>query len=421
MHSDNTILTEKANELENLLEKNFIDPSGVVYTFVDAKTMQPWNRENWDDSFDYIKVPGHSPWECLTYENCGMTTGAYLAALSYKYLIDKDPGTMEQALRCWRGIRHIYDIGSSKQEGFFPKIHGGNFSEQTSSDQYLYAMKGMKIFHPLAPKEIQKEIAACCTKMSDFWMDRNYVYPYFTIPDMQWKPGRFPSLHIISHELSGEQKYLDEFNRLNRVLKVYTCPWESAFERIQSSAPFNEYEKKCGNRYLIGCTVELAAMDIMEIDECLQYTDEFKSFWLNSLQIMWEQGTLALTDDGMCHRYFLYDPRTGATSPLTEASMEDCGELGWSFHGWRAELVSSRSVMLARVGMNMQHWLPELNTLPIALKILHNVGIAQMRQFVDPAGNNLLPQHRFLNRSISADSIANWLWAYWEARYRGWI
>jgi len=416
------MLETKASELERYAEERLIDPDGVVYTNINDSTGKPFAEGDLAPEDDWIPVEDYSPPEILGYENAGMTTGAYLAAQASRFRATGDPMALARARRTFAGIRHIYDLGRELEEGFFPKPYGGRFTEQTSTDQYLYAMKGMAIYLGVAPEDDAKAVRTMIARMVDFWVKRGYHYSYYNIPDMLWPLGRFPSLLLLAHAVSGDRKYHDEFVRLNEAEEVYLRPSDSPLDRrLARPDALSEYEVRHGRRFLLSHLGECAAMSIMQLDECLQRSGRYREHWLNSMRQAWREGQLQNADRGLALRSVLYDPGTGEVEAPPPGYVSDGpAPHDWDFLRWIGGILVPRSTMLARVGVNVCRWLPEEHAAGTVVEILSELAIEDMHStYIDPDGAQLLPQHRFMSRAVCGDAITNWLWAYWQGRAEG--
>lgn len=418
-------LAAKAREIEAFVQAKLIDRHGVVYASINEDTMQPWTAADIAPTDDYLIVPGYTTEEMLNYENSGMTTGAYLASQSYRYRVTGEAEALAQAGAAFRGLCHIYDIGRELQEGFFPKAYGDRFSPEISTDQYLYAIKGMMAYLHVAPPEDEAAIRCMVPKMVDFWVERGYRYDYFGINDMLWPLGRFPSLLLAAHNVSGDERYLTEARRINREEKAYLNPVDSQILiREKLGIPFTDVEKGLGGAYVALWIHECAAMDIMEIDECLQHSDDHREDWLRSMAMSWKEGKMALVENGMARAWTVYNPATGEVSTpalqqVGEPVPGDDSVQNWSHLFWIHGALSSRSTMLARVGVHVAKWLPAENAAATVQQILADIPFEWMRHYIDPDGQQILEKHRFLARQVDGDAITNWLWAYWQGRYEG--
>jgi len=154
-------LREKAEKVELFLIKHFLDSNNIVFTHLDKKTLKPPGESFFPEidskmSISDYHVEGYTRSGIVAYENCGMTTGAYMQSLLYQYKVEKNPDLLQKARKCYSGIKYIYEIGKELEEGFFPKIYGNKFSNQTSSDQVLYVVSALDHFSEYADREEQK-------------------------------------------------------------------------------------------------------------------------------------------------------------------------------------------------------------------------------------------------------------------------
>lgn len=415
-------LQKKAAEFEKYVLDHFIDNNGVIYSRLNKTTKKPWKKQDWQDSYEFLKVPNRAPWDIINYENSGMTTGALLAAMSYKYMVTQEENTLKTASLLLKGLNYIFEAGKTLEEGFFPKMYGGKYSSETSTDQCLYAMKGMMAFREIADEKETALINHMICKMVDFWVSRAYHYDYFGIKDMLWPLGRFPALLLMAYTCSKDKKYLAEFTKLNQENDVYKFPADSQLlQRKNTPDNFSEYEKINGRNYLLTVVHECATMDIMELDECLERNDDYRNYWLKSMKQCWQEGKLSLANDGYCYFRILYNPKTHEVNIPHPGYTLPEAPLGWDFLRWAGAIKMPRSTMLARVGINVNKWLPEENSMQEVIKILNSVSLDKLSDYIPNDTDQILPKHKFLSSMLCGDSAANWLWAYWQGRQEGFI
>jgi len=413
-------LSAKADLLQRYTEEAMVDANGVVYSSINNRTQKPWTPDDLGPDDEFIPVEGFGAWDVINYENSGMTTGGYLAAQAFRYRSVGDAEALALARRSFEGLCHIYDLGRQKEEGYFPKNYGDRYSEEASTDQYLYAMKGMMAYLPLAASDHADAIRTMIPKMVDFWVSRGYRRDYFAVKDLLWPLGRFPSLLLMAWKVSGQQKYLDEFTRLNEEEKVHLEPADMRLgRRLKSPDQFSDYEERQGRKYLLAHLPDSAAMDIMELDECLTHSEAYAEHWLRSMRQMWHEGLLGLTDGGLDRSFFLYDPQTGEVSAPLPGYTSDSDSLNWSWARWAGGVLSARSTMVARAGVHVAKWLPDENPTETIIKVLSEIDPDHMREYVDPDGQQMMDRHRFMCHLVCGDAIVNWLWAYWQGRVEG--
>ncbi|MDP8217154.1 MAG: hypothetical protein P9M03_00300 [Candidatus Theseobacter exili] len=92
-------LKQRAESFENDVESCLVDKHGLLMSALNMETMRPFAKAyfkdksihlypdaNWDDFSDFI-----------AYENVGMCTGAYLAAMTHKYNVKKSTDALKKA------------------------------------------------------------------------------------------------------------------------------------------------------------------------------------------------------------------------------------------------------------------------------------------------------------------------------------
>ena len=153
-----TLLSSTTTEAAFLADfrKYFLDPeTGLVFTVIDRQTLLPATDALFADAeVDFTdRLDGFTPAECWMHENCGMTTGAWLAYCALR-------GNRDEGSRAVDAIWRVYQAGKTVAPGYFPKYYGRRCSPETSTDQVLYACVGMDAFHPLASASDRAKIEA---------------------------------------------------------------------------------------------------------------------------------------------------------------------------------------------------------------------------------------------------------------------
>ncbi len=404
-------MEERARKIEAWTEDRFIDRKGVVYSELDKATARPLTDSFFDAEIDVQKfVPGVSPAAFWNYENCGMTTGAYLQALVCRYEVTGDTTALARARRCFQALAHIYEMGKQLEEGFFPKIYGGRFSNQTSTDQVLYAMLALDAFAPHANAPERAAIARMLAYMINFWVKRDYRYLYFHVPDMQWPLARFPSLLILAFNHSGDELLLGEYKKLLGA-GVNRRPGESRLLRKRNGEiKTTDYEKE-QHAWLIANLADAVAMDIMELDYLLRNDPEnsWADCWRGSVRMMWDQGHMAVGEDGAYYVNVLVDMDTGAAR-RPRARWDATAKVTGATSGWGS--------MIARAGVQAAGYLADpASAIAVAKKILAAQDIQDFTYMNDP--ERWPPELRYKTRFYSGDAVTNWLWAYWQGRRSG--
>jgi len=397
-------LNQRAASIEAWAESHFIDPDGVVYSDLDKATGRPLTDAFFDPESERY-FPEVTLADFWNYENCGMTTGAYMQALVCRYEVEHDPAALQRAQRCYRALRHIYDLGKQLEEGFFPKIYGARFSNQTSTDQVLYAVMALDRYAPHASTEERPEIARMITHMIRFWVKRKYHYLYYHTPDMLWPLARFPSLLLLAYNHSGDATFKAEYERL-LAEGVNRFPGEDRLRRkVNGEIPPDEFEKQ-QHAWVIAHLADAVTMDVMELDYLLRHdpSNTWAATWRQSVAQMWDEARLTLAPNGKVYIHMLVDMDTRVPRPI---ALQDCKHFPGAQSGW--------STMIARAGVQATGHLPEKQDIPgTARHVLESLDIQDLTYWDEP--ERFSPRERFTTRFLSGDSIANWLWAYWQGR-----
>lgn len=412
-------LIERAREMEAWAEEHFIDPHGLVYTFLDYQTAGPVTEATIGEGQDALSAPGYTPAEWHNYENCGMATGAAMQGYLYRYEVEADPEALARARRCFEAVKYVYDMGRELEEGFFPKIYGDRFSTETSSDQVLYVMLALDHFCRYAEPEERELIGRMLAHMVRFWMKRDYRYSYFVFEDMQWPLGRFPSLLLLAHRHAGDAALKAEYDRLLE-LGVNRRPVEEQLRPRQAGeCPALPYEQE-QQAWLIFNMEGSVSMDVMELDFLLRHDPEntWVDTWRQSMRQMWEEGKLALAPDGTIYTHFLVDMKTGRPRrPEAGFFKEHKPGDWWVGNAYVSGARGSASTFIARAALQAYPHLKDPEMIDVARHILASIDIAGLRHYQDPERH--LPELLYMTRFYSGDAMGNWLWAYWLARALG--
>jgi hypothetical protein len=414
-------LRQQAGQIEQYVESHLIDSHGVVFTFIDKTTDRPLT-DAFFSGFDAYSVPGYTPTEFYGYENCGMTTGAYMQAMLCRYAMENDSQALVRARRCFQAQKAVYDLGKQVAEGFFPKVYGYRFSAQTSTDQVLYTVMALDRFSQVATDSEKNEIDRMITHMVRFWVERQYRYTYFNLVDMQWPLARFPSLLLLAFNHSGDTLFKQEYDRL-LAMGVNRQPGEHQLgPKLAGDWPPSDYEQSqqawCIS-HMAGCT----AMDVMELDYLLRTdpNNEWAATWLASARQMWREGKLTLAPDGTEYSSILVDFKTHEVRRPQPGLIDDKNYVdldSWSFSRYIHGASSGFSTMIARSGVQVyHHQSTDTDIIPTATHILNAFDVKDLTYYNEP--ERFAPPYRYLTNFVSGDAVANWLWAYWQGRLEG--
>jgi hypothetical protein len=414
-------LLERAKKIEDWAEKHYIDSNGVVYSLLDKHTCKPITDDFFLPEDKPFTVPGFTPAEFANYENCGMTTGAYMQGLLYRHAVEKDNDALVKARRCYNALKYIYTMGKQLEEGFFPKIYGNRFTTQTSTDQVLYAVMAMDHYYQYANDEEKPQIDRMITRMIDFWVKRDYKFDYYTIKDMQWPLGRFTSLLLLAYKHSDCGKFKNEYDRLLS-MGVNEYPSEEQLRpKLENLVAPTAYEQKM-NAWLIAHLADSFTMAVMQYNYLILNDggNNWAKNWKSAVSQMWQEAVLSLAPDGTMYQHILVDMDTKEPrQPQPCVFTEEIGLLDWIGFRYLSGARTGWSSMVARGAVQVYHILQGDDVKDAVSNILKGLDIEDLTYCDDP--ERLLPELRHKTRYYSGDAMANWLWAYWQGRYEGLI
>lgn len=416
---------QRAEEFERDVDECLLDERGLLMSALDINTMKPFERgrfygasvhaypgHNWDDFADFI-----------AYENVGMVSGAFLAAMVWKYRATKDPVALDKAYRTFNGIKWLFDLSQEIDDGFYCKCYGGKLSDQMSSDQYVYTFVGLDQFMAFADFEKRRQCADMIEKMVRFWMRRRYSYPYFG-KSLDWPLERFPVFVWLAWRHTGKKEFLDEFNRLRNLPVVRKkipfgdLTWEERLRTVETRDPAFPFEKNSTIRVL-RMNPENTESGFLSLEALLEYDAPERELWLDKTRKMFDRDRRWIADDGYAMDSALYDVETGEIREVREIKhvpdFDDPEK--WRFPGLIGWIRSAmHSAMFARAAVAIHAYFPEAGALRTAADILDKLKRENLHWFHDVDGKQYPDDLKWMDDVYSGDAVTHWLWAYWEAR-----
>lgn len=379
--------------VQSFVEEHMIDPVGIVYTQIDKTTCRPPTEETFRDTSLESMIEGYTQAEFWAYENCGMTTGAYMMAL----LVEPTPEHLILARRCFNALKWIYETGKHWEEGFFPKVYGKRFSRQTSTDQVLYAASALHRYYPYASKSEKADIAQMIPAMLRFWVNHRYILTYYNQKDMQWPLERFPALLALAQQYSDDPVFHSEYLRLVELTEIPAC--DLLYCKRAGTEPLSEYEKE-HNAYLIAQYADRFTMQSMNELLLLEFdpVNPLCGHWENVLKSMWEDAKCTLAPDGKYYFRVLVDFDGKNPRPAGD----DCPYPGrGAKQGW--------STMIFRAALCSIDFLDRADVLRVCRSNQEKLSIQDLTYF--DGEENFSPENRFKTRFLSGDAITNYLWS----------
>ena len=113
--------------IRDLIETRMLDGHGLMYSFMNAKTLRPWTDEELKahNLMPVCHANVNSPAEYYAYENSLMGTGEYASSQVARYLATGAPGALAAAGCQVHAIMQVFYQGELFEKGFLPKPFGG--------------------------------------------------------------------------------------------------------------------------------------------------------------------------------------------------------------------------------------------------------------------------------------------------------
>lgn len=411
---------KKASLFSDILSGIAADENNIIRTAIHFDELRPLTDEDLPQKIWYNTIPDSnpSPAAFYCYEDAGMTTGAFLASQSLRYIVTGESEAMRNAEKAFQGICFIYELGRVKQEGYFPKPYGGKISSQISRDQYIFVLNGLASYHRIADSRTKRQIEHIMCKMVDYWISIRYTDSYFGLPPqnqlLDFMGSLFLGLVRIPYGYSGKVKYLKEYERLCTNEKLAERMCETLRGRFMHGKTYDNamYFRQTENPVMMKC---------MAVDSLWDTDIARRDLWQRSLQAFLDNDLLLHLDPDSGLNYYIlkFDAaqnRTVLTPPGKIAELENplnipC--LTWG--GIRKTPGSSQTAYSAAV---IADRLNNQELAATAFNILEKLELQKFRAYTVPDESHLPPDSKWKMNILHSCNLAYWLWTYWLGRER---
>jgi hypothetical protein len=218
--------------VQDVVERVFRDPSGILRSGVDGGTMKIRTLADIKDRPHAIgcysensAIPRELKPLWLNYENAIQASGKYLVALGEKYKATHDAEVAALARRTFESLETLWNNAAEQNawgRGWMPKPYGGieDVSQcfETSEDQYGDLVLGLQAYHETVANETERTtIEDMVASFAEWWYERDYAGAYFG-RGIWWKRLGFPHpvagfLHInaLAHAWRPDPRFEDGF------------------------------------------------------------------------------------------------------------------------------------------------------------------------------------------------------------------
>jgi len=409
-------LQQRADQYTKIITDIAMDSDGVILTSIHFDEMRP--LEPPDMPATSFRSKGESPVGYFCYEDSGMALGGFLSSESLRYMVTEEPDAKKNADRAFGGFRFIYDLGKQKVEGYFPKPYKKQISDQISRDQYLYVLTGLANYYKITDEQTKNEIRHMMAKMAGYWMSIDYTHSYFGLPANSHLNDFMGSLFLgivrYAHTYTGDEKFLNEYNRLFNEEKLGPRMPETL------RAQFLRGETYDGAMYF-RMQENAVMMKTMAIDHLWDADPEHVDLWEESLRAYYNDEMFIHLDkeDGMLYSIVGFDPEkneTFLTEPEIIEELEDPLNLGWiRFGGLRK---SPRSPQVAYAAAVTGDRLDLRESVETAKLILEKMTLEKFRGITVPDDSHVPAGNEWTRNTLTIEFMTFWLWTYWLGRSR---
>ena len=423
-------LEDRAKSTQKMIEDHFFDKRGWLMECLNMHTMKPYGRDELPEEAsgysDDDPIPATAA-ERKTYEDTMFCTGLYLWSLSEQYAVTGDEEPRKIADRIFDDLQPLIAMNDEIEKGYIGKPWGARPRRRTTLDQTFYFTFGLNRYSEMADPQRQKRIAEIVSGNVDWWMGRNYCD--FQYPDEKisgWLSPAFGGAMMAEVFLAwlqtGEKKYQDECERLNKVHKTDWFP----VQRIRRWLDTDDKGRKIRLLAMWHHAMPLALWLLgRHAPERLPYWQErFVDHWRQELK-------LGLRDDGLTDSCVRLNLATGTEEPIgldeiryvTERPEYEAGSknnlrLQFLLTAAKSSYYSTHMAVSAVLMAETVPWMAHESRRVLDC-VLPKLDMTRTPIFIDPDGRQWPTGRKHDLETLSTFGMTGWLVAYWQGRRLG--
>ncbi len=357
-------------EIRNFVENHMVDECGLMYSFMNAKTLKPWTDAELR-AYNLMPVchPNiTSPAEYYAYENSLMGTGEYASSQVARFEVTGEGEALGAAAHQIGAIMQVFQQGELFEKGFLPKPFGGirrcAYSHELSPDQQIKCLVAMRAYRRHAPASQRRIIDDYTVALADYHLSRGFIHPrresFVVTPENRpHVVSILVPVLVCASNITGDAKYREALKRFDAILDDYA-----------------------GGKF----------------------------------QVLFNLGALMVEGFHLAIREGLDDERLkSAIRKLWEAHTEIVLDDGLGYVDEKRTKKSSEVLRMSGMAPIVDYYFPKLNAL--------NLGLFLLQKNTDPrhflyVNEDSEPRnyHGPLSESICELAVASWLMGYWRMR-----
>lgn len=440
-------LRKKVETLQRFLAEDFFHPSGIMYAMwhFGGGELRPFVAGDFD-GMSVFKIKAGTTMEALqNHENSPYVAGAFLWSQCLRYQVTKDEEALRYAAKAFRSLDLNYKLAEVRGEaGFFCKPYNLEYTRETSPDQSVPIIQGFWEYRKICDEPTRARIDQMLPAMSDWWRTRNYRLVYFD-HEGDWLNGDglhqygpfYLVLHTMAHRITGRQEYRDEADRILKMAIPF--PWRHDVSREQMLK-----EGKCfWPERLHGYEYDPSRRKYLHLD-----WENYCAIWYASSSASWmienepslkptlqhamgnyfrHQRQNVLEEDGLPFYWSQTDLETGKCYPLIRprisTNVKDyVVDFDWNFCAYTSKLRwGDNAACLLDTALLAHHYAPGFSpgALTMARTMLAKLDGNRLRWMIDPDGQQLMPEDRWIGDTLSSQTPVFTVLTYWRARSWG--
>ena len=429
-------IEERIRRIQTFVHTRYYDPKGLLYSHIHFEEERPHTEADLENADpNNLGIPKH---DLENYENSSMNSGIFLAGQCYRYMATKDPEALEYAAKAFRSIDVNYSLAEAAADqpgilmqragsidpndrwvarpGWICKPYGGVLTTQTSTEQNFGPIWGLYMYRRIAPEAKKRRIDSMLVGVADLWSQIGYKINFFgeiwefekSMPRAQRHMPVWAWVNRLAYEVSGEKRFLREFQRLDSLFGAMPTAQQTNFglgrEKYISTEDRAFHDKEV-----------VVASFLMDLEP------QARDRYIRAMAGWWKFGQVGRCDDDYFAYYYIeLDTATGSWRPLPKSvkprqqwnspSLWQNGTFPVC-HGEAACRLAVSSAILAQCSPAHAAEAKEL-----ALKIFSRLDKNQLRYMKDPQ-NSVEPSLKYLTNLLSGDDLAYYPTAYWYGKF----
>ncbi|HMO57136.1 MAG TPA: hypothetical protein PKC19_07265 [Roseiflexaceae bacterium] len=447
-------IAAKVAALQQFLGEHYVHANGMMYShwYWGADALRPFRPEDFAGQSVPQTRAGFSAAGYSSSENSPWVSGIFLWSQCLRYRATGDEQALAYAATAFHSLDTIFALAEAAGEpGFLCKPYDWQLSQETSPDQYIAATLGMWAYREIAGRDVRQRIDAMLPAMADWWRERDYTIAYFErrfrILDDAYHAPTMACLHALAYQITADRRYLDEARRL----LTLAGPWQTRID-LERARMLAELRGETGRAFDIATAQSNrdlgdAVYDAERAPFVVRNTENRAAMWMmvaaaeglfpcdlsmsgllqQAIARYFDHCRLGLRPDLLSHYFIQVDLERNTwypiLRPLTPERRAWAEQSGHSlFVGYDSAICwGDAAARIADIALIGHLRAPALcpGALTLARDLLARLDNQRLHWFVDPDGQQWIPELHWMRDSISSDAPAFATLVYWRGRANG--